>query len=365
VRPRPGSAEPTANGLWARVGRGISRRPRVVWVVTALVLGTLALGLTDLKADGLTNAQQYTKVVDSVRGEQVLTKHFPAGAGSPIQVVGNASSGAAMRDALATVDGVSVPSITQPVVKDNVAYVEGTLADAPDSEAAYATIDRARVVLHAVPGAEAKVGGGTAVQLDIQRATRHDQNVIIPIILGVVLIILGLLLRAVLAPVLLVATVVLSFAAALGLSSVVFDHLFHWHGEDTSFPLFVFVFLVALGIDYNIFLMTRVREEALQHGTRRGSLVGLAATGAVITSAGAVLAGTFAVLGTLPLVGFAEIGFAVAVGVLMDTIIVRSVLVTALNLDLGRRIWWPSKLAQQGDSEPAVTAHGEEPALVD
>jgi putative drug exporter of the RND superfamily len=351
--------------VWARVGRRIAARPRVVWVVTALVLGTLALGLTSLKADGLSNAQQYTKKVDSVVGEQVLTRHFPAGAGSPVQVVGDAAAGGAIHDALAGVDGITAASVTQPAVKGGVAYVEGTLSSAPDSADAYATVDRARAALHAVPNADAKVGGNTAVNLDIQRATRHDQNVIIPIVLGVVLIILGLLLRALVAPLVLVATVVLSFAAALGLSSMVFTHLFHWQGEDTSFPLFVFVFLVALGIDYNIFLMTRVREETARHGTRRGAVIGLAATGAVITSAGAVLAGTFAVLGTLPLVGFAEIGFAVAVGVLMDTLIVRSVLVTALNLDLGRRIWWPSALARKHDPAPEITAHGEEPALVD
>jgi len=166
-----------------------------------------------------------------------------------------------------------------------------------------------------------------------------------------VFVILGLLLRAILAPFVLIATVVLSFAAALGVSAFVFDHVLGFAGVDTSFPLFVFVFLVALGIDYNIFLMTRVREEAHRHGTRRGALIGLAATGAVITSAGLVLAGTFSVLSTLPIVAFAEIGFAVAFGVLLDTIVVRSVLVTALNLDIGRWMWWPGKLAAKRDVE--------------
>ncbi len=151
-----------------------------------------------------------------------------------------------------------------------------------------------------------------------------------------------------LAPVILIATVVLSFAAALGISALVFNHVFGFGGADTGFPLFVFVFLVALGIDYNIFLMTRVREEALKQGTRAGALTGLAATGGVITSAGFVLAGTFAVLATLPLVGFAEMGFAVALGVLLDTLVVRSVLVTALNLDVGDRMWWPSRLSRRG-----------------
>jgi RND superfamily putative drug exporter len=181
-------------------------------------------------------------------------------------------------------------------------------------------------------------------------------------VLVVVFLILGLLLRAILAPLLLVATVVLSFAAALGASALVFRHLFGFAGADTSLPLFVFVFLVALGIDYNIFLMTRVREETGRYGTRRGALIGLAATGGVITSAGLVLAGTFAVLGTLPLVAFAEIGFAVAFGVLLDTIVVRSVLVTALNLDIGRFMWWPSALTRQHDVPLAEAA--EEPSRV-
>jgi RND superfamily putative drug exporter len=191
------------------------------------------------------------------------------------------------------------------------------------------------------------VGGNTAINLDVQNAAAHDRNVIIPLILAVVLVILGALLRALVAPLILLATVVLSFAAALGVSALVFNHVFGFGGTDTSFPLFVFVFLVALGIDYNIFLMTRVREEAARNGPRRGALTGLAVTGSVITSAGAVLAGTFAVLGTLPVTFLTEIGFAVAFGVLLDTIVVRSVLVTALNLDLGRWMWWPGKLARE------------------
>ena len=206
--------------------------------------------------------------------------------------------------------------------------------------------------MHAVPGADAKVGGMTALILDINTANKHDNRLIIPLVLLVVLVILAMLLRAIVAPLILIATVVLSFAAALGVSALVFRHVFGFGGEDTSFPLYVFVFLVALGIDYNIFLMTRVREEAHVHGTRKGALIGLAATGGVITSAGIVLAGTFAALASLPLVAFAEIGFAVAFGVLLDTLIVRSVLVTALNLDIGRWMWWPGKLAQVRDEVP-------------
>lgn len=228
----------------------------------------------------------------------------------------------------------------------DVAVFQATLTDPPDSQAAKDTVDRVRDSVHAVPGADAKVGGSTAVILDAGRAASADNRTIIPLVLGVVLVILALLLRAVTAPLVLIATVVLSFAAAMGISAFFFTHVFHFEGQDNAFPLFVFVFLVALGIDYNIFLMTRVREEAVHRGTRAGAVAGLAATGGVITSAGLILASTFAVLGTLPVVGFAEIGFAVALGVLLDTLVVRSVLVTALTMDIDRHMWWPSPLAR-------------------
>jgi RND superfamily putative drug exporter len=240
-------------------------------------------------------------------------------------------------------------------VKRGLVFLQGTPSDPPDSQAAKDTVDRVRDVVHRVPGADAKVGGGTAIVLDTLRASATDNLLIIPVVLLVVLLILMLLLRAVVAPLVLVATVVLSFTAALGLSALVFRHVFGFAGADSSLPLFVFVFLVALGIDYNIFLMTRVHEEARVLGTRRGALVGLAATGGVITSAGLVLAGTFAVLGTLPVVAFAEIGVAVALGVLLDTIVVRAVLVTALNLDIGRHIWWPSALARESEQEVGLS----------
>ncbi len=188
------------------------------------------------------------------------------------------------------------------------------------------------------------MGGFPAYLDDALKANARDSKVIIPVTLLVVLLILMLLLRALVAPLILIATVVLSFGAALGIGSLAFKYLFDYPGADSSFPLFVFVFLVSLGIDYNIFLMTRVREETPTRGTRQGALVALAATGGVITSAGLVLAATFGVLATLPLVFLVELGFTVALGVILDTLIVRSVLVTAINLDLGARIWWPSKL---------------------
>jgi RND superfamily putative drug exporter len=286
---------------------------------------------------------------EAVTGEQVLARHFPAGAGSPIQVIGNADAAQQLQSTLSSTPDVT--NVTRPAVKDGIAYLEGTLTTSTDSQASYDTVDQLRSKVHAIAGADGKVGGSSAVNLDILRANRHDRNLVMPIVLVVVLIILGLVLRAIVAPLLLVATVLLSFAATIGVSTLAFNHLFKFAGADPSFPLWTFVFLVALGIDYNIFLMTRVHEESRRHGTRRGALIGLAATGGVITSAGVVLAGTFAALGTLPLVFITEIGFTVAFGVLLDTFIVRSVLVTALNLDVGRHIWWPSKLYQKRDVE--------------
>jgi RND superfamily putative drug exporter len=360
-RPTLGSAEPTEHGAWARIGARIARRPRLVWVVTAVVLGALAFGVTGLDANGLQSKDSFRTKPQAVTGEEALARHFPAGAGNPVQVVGNAEATQQLQAAMSATPGVT--GVTRPAVKDGLAYLEGTLTSASDSQAGYDTIDRLRSRVHAVPAADAKVGGGSAVNLDILRASTHDRNLVVPLVLVVILVILGLLLRAVVAPLLLVATVVLSFGAALGVSTLVFKHVFGFAGADPSFPLWTFVFLAALGTDYNIFLMTRVHEEARSHGTRRGALIGLAATGGVITSAGVVLAGTFAALGTLPLVFITEIGFAVAFGVLLDTFVVRSVLVTALNLDVGRHIWWPSSLARKEEvdlgelqAEPAAAS---------
>ncbi len=349
VRPDFGSADHTSTGIWARVGTHIVRAPRLTWIVTTVVLAALAAGLVQLNATGLSNRESFRGNPASVAGEEALTRHFPAGSGNPVIVISNAGQVQQVRTAFAGTKGIDPGSVTQPVIKGGHAFLEGTPTAAPDSTAAFDTVDRVRDRVHAIPGAAAKVGGNSAVNLDVQRAAHWDRNVIIPIVLVVVFLILALLLRALLAPLLLVATVVLSFAASLGASALIFRHAFGFSGADTALPLFVFVFLVALGIDYNIFLMTRVREESIRYGTRRGALIGLAATGGVITSAGLVLAGTFAVLATLPLTTFAEIGFAVAFGVLLDTIVVRSVLVTALTLDIGRYVWWPGALTRRPD----------------
>jgi len=360
-RPTYGSAEPTYRGMWARVGWAIAPRPRRVWITTAVLLGVLALGLIGLKASGLTNAQSYRGHPDSVTGQTVLAAHFPGGTGSPVIVVGSQHAAAPLRSAFAATPGIA--AATPPVTRAGYVYLQGTLTAPPDSQAAYTTIDRVRSRVHAVPGAGALVGGTTATTLDSNRAAAHDRSLVIPLILVVVFVILGLLLRALVAPLILTATVVLSFAAALGVSAFFIDHVFGFGGADSSFPLYVFVFLVALGIDYNIFLMTRVREEASRRDARHGALTALAATGGVITSAGCVLAATFAVLATIPLTSLTEIGFAVAFGILLDTIVVRSVLVTALNLDLGRHMWWPGKLARKPDPAPDELRHERATAL--
>jgi RND superfamily putative drug exporter len=363
--PRFGSAEPTERGLWARTGRRISHRPRTVWGATAVVLAALSAGLLALRAEGVSNADAFTREQESITGQEVAAKYFPAGSGDPLVIVTNAGQARQVGRAVATAPGVVPLSVGVPPgaarVHEDRVLLEATMTDPADSAAAKQTVERVRDAVHAVPGAEAKVGGGTAALLDADTASSRDNLVVMPLILLVVLIILALLLRAVVAPFVLIATVVLSFAAALGISALAFRYLFDYAGEDPAFPLFTFVFLVALGIDYNIFLTTRVREESFRQGTRQGALTALAATGPVITSAGLVLAGTFAALGTLPLVAFAEVGFAVALGVLLDTFVVRSVLVTALFLDFGPRMWWPHRLAREnggaGQGPPPQPPH--------
>jgi RND superfamily putative drug exporter len=368
-RPTFGSPEPTSTGFWAKVGRSIAPRPRQVWVGTAIVLGIACLGVLKLDANGLSTEDQYTKEFDSIVGQRVLADHGLVDTSNPIMVVTNADQQQAVADAMGGIDGLSEPDTSVPPI-GGVALVTATVAGDPASQPAFDAVEAVRDAVHQVDGADALVGGTSAIYLDIERASSRDNLVIIPVVLVVVLLILMLLLRALVSPLILIATVILSFGTALGVSTLIFQgafvHLFS-HGEgfnhaDASFPLFVFVFLVALGIDYNIFLMTRVREETHTRGTREGSVVALSATGGVITSAGFVLAATFAVLATLPLVFLAEMGTAVALGVILDTIIVRSVLVTAINLDLGSKIWWPSKL-DRGDGADEMPAPEPEDAI--
>jgi RND superfamily putative drug exporter len=360
-RPECGSGQADERGFWWRIARLVGRRPRLVWVVAALALAGLATGMLRLEAHGVPRTESFLTSVDSVVGQDLLSEHFPDAAGTPAVVVANAGALDEVVRAVAATPGITeVEPYVDPVerfynreagrpdpgpkVVNGLVRVEATLATPADSAEAREVIQQLRREVRAVPGADAMVGGYTAANLDIQDTAQRDRLVVIPLVLGAVLVILMLLLRAVVAPLLLTATVVLSYVATLGVSGVVFRDVFGFAGADSSFPLFAFVFLVALGVDYNIFLMTRVREETAARGHRAGTLTGLAVTGGVITSAGLVLAATFAALAVLPLVFLAQLAFAVAFGILLDALVVRSLLVPALTLDAGRISWWPGRL---------------------
>lgn len=369
-RPREDQADPRAeHGIWSRIAGFVARHARPIWLSTAVVLAVLTLGLTQLGATTLGQSDLFTQRTDSVDGQEVIARHYPAGTGSPATIFTTEQAARQVAQVAQGVPGVADVRLLSsgpqtgppgenatPKVVDGRVQLEATLADPPDSNGAERTIRELRVAVHQVPGADAVVGGFTAINVDTSDAARRDQNVIIPVVLVVIAVILALLLRALLAPVLLIATVLLSFAATLGLCALLFRHVFDFPGVDSSFPLFAFVFLVALGIDYNIFLMSRVREESVKRGTRAGVLAGLAVTGGVITSAGIVLAATFSALAVLPLVVLVELGTAVAIGVLIDTIIVRSLLVPALAYDIGPKIWWPGRLSRTNGEREARDA---------
>lgn len=352
--PKYGSEHPERAGLWGKVAALVGRQPRKLWIVCTVVLIGFVAFLPTLRASGVPQSALFLNKAQSVTGQDVAAKHFPAGAGSPVEIISPAASTAKVLAAVQKVDGIASVAVLgaggQPVapggdpkVVNGKVEIQATLKQAADSDSALQTIGQLRTsVGKAAPGT--LVGGQSAIQLDTQRAAERDLRVIIPIVLLVILGLLMLLLRAVVAPVLLLASVVLSFAATLGVSALVFNHVFDFQGADPSVPLYGFVFLVALGVDYNIFLMTRVREESARHGTRKGIQRGLAATGGVITSAGIVLAATFSALSVIPILFLAQIAFIVAFGVLLDTLVVRSLLVPALAEDIGRAIWWPSKL---------------------
>ena len=357
ARPRFGSDAPEGAGLWGRVAHLVGARPRSLWIGCTVGLLVLAAFLPTLRASGTSQSDVFLRATESTTGQEIAAEHFPGGAGSPTVIIGPADEAAAVVEAAQSVPGVSsvavvgtdgrpTTDLSEATVVDGLVQVDATLEAPADSEQAVDVVRAVRAAVHdAAPSA--LVGGATAQQLDSQTTAVRDRNVVIPLVLLVVLVLLGLLLRAVVAPVVLLASVVLSFAATLGASALVFDHLFDFPGADPSVPLFGFVFLVALGVDYNIFLMTRVREESARHGTRDGVLRGLVATGGVITSAGVVLAATFAALVVIPLLFLAQLAFIVAFGVLLDTLVVRTLLVPAATLDLDDRVWWPSRLSRR------------------
>ena len=368
-------------GFWSRQARLIARHARPVWIVTTVVLIAAAAGVLQLKADGVPQSDLVLGASEARDGQDVLAQHFAAGSGSPAYVIVPEDRVADAVQVLTDAEGIdSIAAVSQdaasgqigvaldggdvvytvagppqasgapapaPTVAGGDVLLVATLADEADSLAAEDAVRSLRTALADELGAGTTfVGGPTAIDLDTNDTSIRDRTVIIPVILVVILVILMLLLRAVVAPLLLIASVILSFGSALGVSALIFNHVFDFPGADPAVPLYGFVFLVALGVDYNIFLMSRVREESLRHGTRPGILRGLVATGGVITSAGLVLAATFAALGVIPILFLAQLAFIVAFGVLLDTFVVRSLLVPAAAYDLGRVIWWPSKLSR-------------------
>ena len=357
-------AEPEGK-LWKRVGDFVAKHSRAIWASTTVLLVVFSFGLLQLKANGVPQSDFVLGKSEARDGQKIIDQHFPGGSGTPAYVIVPANKvDAAFKllskdGGVASVSAVSDNSLSGTIplgvdltqgpfsfatIKevDGDALLEVTLQDPADSNAAQSTIERIRSSLHDLD-TSIRTGGTAAVQLDTRTTAERDRLIVIPTVLIVITLILMLLLRSILAPLILLATTMLSFAATLGISALIFNHVLGFAGADPSVVLFGFIFLVALGIDYNIFLMTRVREESLKRGTRKGTLVGLIATGGVITSAGIVLASTFAALAVIPILFLAQLAFIVAFGVLLDTIVVRSLLVPALAHDIGKKIWWPSK----------------------
>lgn len=342
-------------GLWLRIPATIAKHPRAIWLVCFVVLASFALAVPQFKASGIAQTDAILGKSNAVDGQHALERHFPAGSGSPAIIVTSATKLPVVLAAVKATSGISaavpyatpVNGVMQPRVIGGKAVINATLNVPADSDQARAIIQNLRERLPEVDHS-AIVGGMSAIELDSNNAAQTDLRKIIPLVLAVILLILMLLLRSILAPVMLIGSVILSFAATIGISALLFNHVFHFAGSDAAIPLFGFIFLVALGVDYNIFLMTRVREESLKLGTRAGILRGLSVTGSVITSAGIVLAATFAALDVIPILFLVQIAFIVAFGVLLDTILVRSLLVPALSYDLSKTIWWPSKLWRDG-----------------
>jgi RND superfamily putative drug exporter len=349
----------TTHGVWRRIAERVGARPRRVWLGSTAALAVLCVGLVFFSTD-LTTGNQFRDEESSTRGQDLVKRAFPAGANVPNTVlVPNPEVAGQVKRALVArpeVAGAAAIETGRPGARFDL-----ILSSDPYSTEAFAQIPGLREAARQAGGEDVLIGGPTAEEHDLREAAKRDNRVIVPLVLLVVFGVLAALLRALILPVLLILTVVLSFFAAMGVGSFFFEYVFDFPGADPSLPLWAFVFLVALGVDYNIFLMARVREEAQRHGTRPGMLRGLAVTGGVITSAGIVLAGTFSVLASLPLVFLTEIGFIIAFGVLLDTFVVRSVLVPALVFDIGPRVWWPSTLAASFERRLPPTPEPEDP----
>jgi RND superfamily putative drug exporter len=355
--PKVGGVNKTDNGLWAKLGKGVSKRPRIVAIAGFVVLIALAFGSTGLKI-GLSSTEQFMKKPEAVAGIELLAKSFPAGATSPTIVITDKDKVDDVISRIKDVKGVASLQVAQkmtitdqgPVYETltdgKIAKIEVVLTGASRSEEAYESIVDIREAVKKVDGANALVGGQDAQALDVKNAYARDQALIIPMILGLVFLVLVLLLRSIVAPVLLLITVVASFFASLGAGWLVFVNVFNFPGLDLSVFLYSFLFLVALGVDYNIFLVTRAQEESRKLGLKDGMIKALSSTGGVITSAGILLAAVFAVLGVLPLLALTQIGVIVCIGVLLDTLLVRTVIVPALAFIAGEKFWWPRKPAK-------------------
>jgi putative drug exporter of the RND superfamily len=352
--PKLGATALTDSGIWHRIADSVARRPARVATVAIAGLLLLSLGLTATPV-GLSQTEQFRVQAESVSGYETLAAHFPSGLTDPARVIASTAKAADVEAAITSTPGVVSATPAGPSA-DGLSQWSVVLDAAPASDEAFATVDALRDSVHrADPGA--LVGGSDAQARDAGAAATRDRLVIIPAILAVVLVVLYVLLRSALAPLILVGVTVLSAVAALGLGGWASVHLFGFPALDNTAPLFAFLFLVALGVDYTIFLVTRAREETPEHGTREGIVRAVSATGAVITSAGIVLAAVFCVLGVLPLIVLTQVGIIVGLGILLDTFVVRTVIIPALFTLIGPRVWWPA-LRDAGTRDSGATTHG-------
>lgn len=340
--PRVGEHKAEQHGVWGKIAGVVERRPRPIWLAVGAVLIAFCFAIPTFKASGTSDADVFLAKVDAVTGQKVLNKHFEAGAAEPLNVVIHADKADDLAASLQGDKRISVSQIGQKQTADGMVEVSVVPKDPADAEKLVVPVRTAAKTIDS----DALVGGSAAVKVDTQASAAHDLKVIIPVVLAVVLAILMLLLRSIVAPLMLIVATVVSFGTALGVSALVFNHVLDFPGADPVVPLLGFIFLVALGVDYSIFLMTRAREEVGRLGPRDGVANALKVTGGVITSAGVVLAATFATLAVLPILFMAQIAFIVAFGVLLDTLIVRTLLVPAMAIDAGRFTWWPSRLSK-------------------
>lgn len=349
--PKLGGVNKSETGWWAKLGAGVSKRPATVALAGVTVLVALTAGASGIKI-GLPETEQFRVKPEAVFGIEVLSEAFPAGASSPTRVVANNDQADAVVEAALTLDVVASAEVVNS--NDTQSRIDVVLDAEGGSDEAYAAIEQLRETVQAVPGAEALVGGDDARRLAVRDAYVADQWLIIPMILILVFVVLVILLKALVAPVLLLASVVLSFFSALGASWLLFTEVFGMTGLDFSVFLYSFLFLVALGVDYNIFLVSRAREETAhmakssRQPTRQAMIKALGTTGGVITSAGILLAAVFAVLGVLPLIALFQVGVIVGIGVLIDTLLVRTVVVPAFAFLTGDKFWWPRKKMTAG-----------------